>query len=832
MYESLIQLFPVFKDFWVHYFIDNSMFKIVLTFIPGMLSLAYPLIIQSIGKLNDQYSSSHITNQFKKEKLHKYFLWNLRLSVLLTIFGFTLSVLIFIIAFISIISLLIIFFLYLRILLKYQSGQDLFELYLKKLEFDCKRIKVDSMNNERVVDYFKPINKVLNLITYFIKKSWLSINNFIIKRYISRKKSKILKYWHSMIDLYIYSIKNKNRRLETDIRELFLYKAFNFIKNCDQREKEEVEFPPAMYNSMYDIISAYIKNDEPDYYQNYELFVAKVFYSESFSEKPEQYIHPNSMAAIWRNLILLIEHQQNDKIIEYWKWAHQYFSWELKIPESEFNSAWEQTEESLKKQKQVRQHRDTFIQFHILIGAYLLYKKNYIALRKIWFFTQSQPPIYYLFPQTPGEIFNYFSRYLYYELSDSDLLIFSFKSLDYYEFNNERSVRSVVAEYLVLLFMRLYLLPQYYYGMDALSHTPPIPINQQAKMRMGESMNIFIKKLENINSNMTLLKNLDLDKITKELCKERNIKCPLEYVTEYRDNLKSDFNTTVENAPLDKNKTSSLESKAVASIKSVHNDLLRIKGKDVGKLDRDFMSNHLQTIRGTSILLDREAFIEDPTIHNLNADSIIGEIISKNYYNHFAVKISQQKKKLSLIVKNGELFSAITKLNPSEDYSIINFGINLEYFRSYKDVLITEPTGNEDFRFSSLPIYNFNGWPHVGNKLYLIKNEFLPMIKHKDYTEIDNLPPENKGYWKSLTKIDESLKIYSKFTEMNDEPKRKEYYIKQGKREEELKNKIEITIDFIGYCWFNKETEVIELNESSLFKEGGIINEIDDIKPL
>jgi hypothetical protein len=43
---------------------------------------------------------------------------------------------------------------------------------------------------------------------------------------------------------------------------------------------------------------------------------------------------------------------------------------------------------------------------------------------------------------------------------------------------------------------------------------------------------------------------------------------------------------------------------------------------------------------------------------------------------------------------------------------------------------------------------------------------------------------------------------------------------------------LEINVDFLGYCWFKKDTQLIEIKENLLFQEGGIVDNIDDFKPI
>jgi hypothetical protein len=57
-------------DWTVMYNFDNGpMLKLVLAFVPALIGVAYPLIIQTISKLNDQYNSTHIIERIKKRKI-------------------------------------------------------------------------------------------------------------------------------------------------------------------------------------------------------------------------------------------------------------------------------------------------------------------------------------------------------------------------------------------------------------------------------------------------------------------------------------------------------------------------------------------------------------------------------------------------------------------------------------------------------------------------------------------------------------------------------------------------------------------------------------------
>jgi len=50
--------------------------------------------------------------------------------------------------------------------------------------------------------------------------------------------------------------------------------------------------------------------------------------------------------------------------------------------------------------------------------------------------------------------------------------------------------------------------------------------------------------------------------------------------------------------------------------------------------------------------------------------------------------------------------------------------------------------------------------------------------------------------------------------------------------EAELKNKVEVAVDFLGYCWFKKGIKMVSIREAEMFQEGGVKNELNDIIPF
>lgn len=794
--ELLNRIVKPYLQLALEHYLDNPWMKIVLAFIPAILGISYPLIAQTISRLDEKYKSTHIVEQFKKEPYHNYFILNLKISVVLTLLCFIFSVKIFLAAFLSLCTLLYLFFKYLSRLLEYQSPLILFQ----------------------------SLNRNLNLdFSLKEKKSELLIK---------KRKKEILKLWHPIIDLYKYSIVNNDKKLEGEIRFNFIYPIFDFIKNIEQREVELIKFPSEFYNSTYDIIATYLNNYNTDYYSNVEVFVGELYFPDSSEENVKQFYHEDTLVQIWRNLTLLIEHDRGDKIVRYWGNASQHFDFYLRLPSSEYDENYVETEDSVAKRNKIEKNRKLFLQFHTVLGAYLMHKTSFNTLNKTWCFTQSQPPRYSLMPNSMGEIFAYYFSFLENILQSSGIVIrYWFKGVDFDSMNNSLDVKFAVRKYACILFLRQWIVKSYY-GQNLLSF-PAIPSSQAERKYWSENIVYFKRIVAEILSDVDLLKELNLKTITNEKCEQRGVDHPLTYLDKLKGEIDEEIDNELSVGELDKESIKNLDITTVKILTETYSSFRRIAGNEVTKANRDNISNFMEVIRGTRMLLDREAFIKNPGSSFFNYDGVTAQEINYRYYEHISSKF-QLNSKLRYKVANGQLFDAIDRLGLiSDKHVIVAFKVNFKYFRDYHNVEIIESEGSADFQYKAIPIFNFErGIPSVFNTLFVLEKEDLPMIRNRDWSEIEGMPEKTKERWKSMELIDADLKLYRKIHDLNSEEELRKEYIGNGKSEEELKNKVEIDIDFLGYCWFRKDIKMIELKESDKFQEGGIKNQLTDIEPF
>lgn len=778
---SLMKFYTSFTN-WI---ISDQAVPFVLAFVPGILGISYPLIIQTISSLNDKYQSTHIVNTFKEELVHKRFIISLWVSVVTSILAISKTPIIVLISLASVIYLLFIFFKYISLLLTYLDAQQLF---------------VHFSNRVRIPDDVELIKKQ---DTRFLE-------------------GLITQLWHPIVDLVQYAITKNDTKLYFDCKDKLILKVVRFYKYGPVTNNELLNFPPWLLNSTYDIVITGIKNDDDNYYKNYELFTGSVFFDQSYSEdsKYRKY-HPDIYYTTWRNLSTLIEQGKTNRMVRYWESAHQHWSFKLSHPRTEFDENFNEKESSRILQEKVKENRFRALEFHTALGAYLMHRKNYEGLLKIWYFTQSQPPYYVLVPLSFDEIFKLYFHFLDDDPSGGNFLIrYWFKDLSFDAMNSAKDVKVVVRRYICLLFLKQWITPSSYGEHRILF--PEIPTSNSEKDLWLDHLPSIKKSIEILCEDRELAENLKINQITKSYCRKHGVLYPLDYLEELKQRIEQGFQTELDDSELSQEKIKQLDDFTSKKIKEAYNQFKRIGGDDVSESERDSSSNTFQVIRGIRIPLDKEAFIENSSVSYVNFHTTHGGAIFHDYVDHVAIKFFRNAS-THYEVPNGKIFEAIDNLNlNSSVHVIVAFNTNISYLRDFKGVAIEEKQGDEDFRYKSIPIYEFHGAsPIVDNTVFVLRKSDLPMIKHKNWKDIKGLGEKEMERWSEMEVIDEDLWVYRKIIELNKEEPMRDQLIKGGKKEEELKNKLLIDVDLLAYCWFRKGIKMIAIREGGMFKEGG-----------
>ena len=143
---------------------------------------------------------------------------------------------------------------------------------------------------------------------------------------------------------------------------------------------------------------------------------------------------------MWKWLYKMAEVGHDDWLQRYWNVANQYYMFKLEYGDK-------------------LEAKNRFREFHIMACTLLLYKERYKALIHAMTFTNTFPPQYPLIPSTFADIFQ-----TYNELSVKNQEIYLAKySMDevFIGAGEEHKIEGLLADYLVLLLVRLYTIDDY-----------------------------------------------------------------------------------------------------------------------------------------------------------------------------------------------------------------------------------------------------------------------------------------------------------------------------------------------------------------------------------
>lgn len=292
---------------------EKGIYSLILAFLPTIIAISYPIIIQTITKLNELYSSTLIIDSFKKEKYHILFKNFLIASLVLSGLTFLNYETINVIAFIFIIFLIVFFIKYIELILIYNNPNELHEHILNK----------SKINN-------------------------INLNNENINKTEYKYKNITTKYHEIICDLYCYSIKLSDYTLETNIREKYFYKISYIGKYIDNFKSNETTFDSVIFNSNFRIIENYIKYEcKQTRYKHIEFFSTEYYLPITFNSKSLSPFDSQTFSAIWNTLLLLVNAKNYKKLKAHWEKVHQYYFSYLKRSFLEYDQDSNITKESI-----------------------------------------------------------------------------------------------------------------------------------------------------------------------------------------------------------------------------------------------------------------------------------------------------------------------------------------------------------------------------------------------------------------------------------------------------------------------------------------------------
>ncbi|MCR9013907.1 hypothetical protein [Aquiflexum gelatinilyticum] len=780
---------------------EDGLYSLIIGFLPTIIAISYPLIAQTISKVNETYNSSQIVEYFNKNHIYKNFRIVLIISLILSGLTFFNHYIIDVLAFISCVILIIYFIKLIDLVLTIYNPKELF----------------DHINKESKID--------------------LLDRNFIIGNLIESQKHyhKIIEeYFEIITELYCYSIRIENFTLQSNIKDKFFLKVSSVGKYIKSKTNEQIDFEAIIFNNNFKIIETFVIDIKLETrYKPIDFFSSTYYFDYSIDETGPTPLSNETLRAIWRYIILLIKTKKFNVLNKLWEINFSYLNLYLNRSYLKYDENSKITKESERKNNLIIDFRNRLNEFNISFLALLYYKKKYKLIDKLLFQTDSQPPKLFLSKFSFDQILKWNLDFRKDSFERNWNVSYYFDDLEFDSIGFQKDSKYYISEFCLILLLFKWI-DDYGLHLRVDNPTLSIPDNLNLKKSLIYKLPFLIRQLKKILDNKNLITKTNLQKITRRNCFLSGIKYPIDFLEEYRMNLENQFEIQLGTGPLDNSKIKELKEYTVNQIKSVYDNLSRIKGNDVTKEKRDSISDFMEVIRGTRIPLNREAFLENSTVHYIDYDKTLGRYIKNEYNDHFLSKISLLSSK-TYMVEYKELFNAVDLLQINkESHLIIAVNLNLDYLNSFLKLELSEcQEGLEDYRYKDIPIFSYSGGRSRTGQLYVFNKENKPMIKHKDWKEINGPTQEFISRWKKMELIDEDLKIYYQHTEIKDDKELLKEYLESSQfNKEELLKMVQFDVDFMGYCWFPKDIKIVNISQGDMFKQGGNLNKLEEIEPF
>jgi hypothetical protein len=297
----------------------------------AMLSLAYPILIQAIARVDEKYDSDKIAKQFKDEKMVRWFTKSIIVS--------------FVAIFVWIINIPPPDYL--------GNYQDCFENTAGWLILLSAAVSVTLL--------FKVANQIF---TYYSPDS---LANYLIDRH--KKAGDKNSVIPEISDLLNYSIKTRKQETAKKLRD-YLYGVFKGVR------KEQAGRPVVYPESYYNLVNracvelAMVEGGKDLVLEN--RVTSGIWL---IGEGDNSIISERTFIFLWRNLLTAIEFKRDDFILNFWDRSQRYYKDYL--PVDKFGKQW-------RSYAEINGDRKRLFDFHLLVGALLAYHNRYSGLRAIF----------------------------------------------------------------------------------------------------------------------------------------------------------------------------------------------------------------------------------------------------------------------------------------------------------------------------------------------------------------------------------------------------------------------------------------------------------------
>lgn len=745
----------------------------LIPMIIAIFALGFPLLIQTISRIDDKYHSTKLIKTFINDKTTKWFLGILLSSIVSYIiwfcqippfvdWGWFIGNSALILVTVNTVALITMTFLIVWLTYIYFVPELLLKHLIEKYE------KVKNKDEERLE--LQAISKILN-----------------------------------------YSILTIDEPLAEKLWEFYFSKFILFRKD---KENQQIVYPKGYYDTFLEANEILCERNKKaiSRFNNNNIF-------DLFLDGYQQTVlSQETYAFLWKLILQSLHYNREDFVLSYWRKAHQLFSLFMPKIYPEYDS----TYRNIKNQTEIRQRekdRQDFLEFHYALGGLLMYKQQYKALKELMYFTQAQPPKYVLVPERMQQVIerymqvgaNEYINPVYYEQK--------YWFPDIYGVNADGNIRMWLKRYLAILFIRQYTLHEYFVNSNTLTMPqPPDDLSELNRWKTElDSLKYYINKYL---SQEDVLRNLGLgDFNNSNWFQEIGKETPSVLIDNLIKQIDEKFKKIKAEQPIDDGKEKEFQEVTLSKLRPLFGNYIKL-------FTNQLIGTNYQSyfIGGQHYILEKAAFANNQDVGYVNSDSITAEAVAMQFqYYALNALIMIYPQKYFLTEK--EVFLAINNLSINQnDFIVISVGLNIEYFLFLKtDGLCKE---NDKYFYNEIEIVEIHNYTNdlVSQSLFILKKEDLPNMIFK---EVDTQFAEKYH----LGKIDDTFNIYTSINNLNEAGNEliKEEIEKEN-NQVDLSQKVLACVDINVEIQCKQNIKCIQLKAFSQFDDRGKANTLDDVK--
>jgi hypothetical protein len=609
----------------------------------AVLGVAYPILLQVISRLDDKYSSVRAVGLFEEEPVRKWFERFLIGSVVAVLIWFS------------------------RHLVPTGAVTALGNMRGMLVSLALALVYLTTCG--LLVFFFLLTRKTL---TYYNAQK---LSGYLQASYLKDREQE--QYFEVLSDVFLAAVVARNSPI---IPELAAFFSDQFAAERSRAGEEAVDYPPAYYQ-----LTARSTEELALLGNRKSKSLVRLAAGGGWllGGHQHQLISERTYTALWHNLRIALDYEQEDMVYEYWRIAQQHFESGMKRLKPDYAQEGFSSRITNEPAIEARnEERTRFLEFNYVLGALVLYTGRRELLRRMFSYTTSQPPRYPLLPEHMTEIFTLFVTY--YQLGPTMPLDIRYSFPNEAGLASESLINKWLFTYSAVLLLRQYTLGEYLVWDRPRAH-PVLPESQPAKNNWLSALGLLRRYVTQVLQDEELLRSLQLDFITEAWCRQHRVEHPLDLLTAVEQELQAAYRRGADELALSQDKVEQFYTDSGRITERAAEAVLRFA---IPEGTRAFLE--ARYLHGQQRIVDKDDFSEEPEVHHFSfsdalAISVEGEL------KYGVAQIFAHNQTVTYRVRQQEIFAVLDKLGIGPDHVIINLRLNLSHLATQAQATDWQP---------------------------------------------------------------------------------------------------------------------------------------------